>query len=157
MFGEETTAIPKVGCKDVAKLFLFDFSAGILVLRYKLLFDVVPDLSTTQSLEPADKMARTHLHSADPSAKCPTGCSIALLPLALLFQRCSVTAILPCPHLEVENAWVLESAREIFHEDKVLLPGNVVVEGRAVVVFVFRRRGVTSIRSGMRVGYRVAT
>lgn len=55
MFGEEATAIPKVGRKDVAKLFLFDFSSGILVLRYKLLFDVVPDLSTTQSLEPADR------------------------------------------------------------------------------------------------------
>jgi hypothetical protein len=51
MFSKETSTIPKVGRENVTKLVLFDFSAGVLVLRDKFLFDVVPDLFTLQSVE----------------------------------------------------------------------------------------------------------
>jgi hypothetical protein len=86
-------------------------------------------IARRESDEPQYKwgVGENDLHPAHPNPQRPTRGRIALLPLALLLERARVDAVLARAHLEVEDARVLEPAREVFHEDEEFLAGEGVV------------------------------
>lgn len=64
---------------------------------------------------------RTHLHATDTDAEVVAGRLGALLRLTLLLLLGRENAVLPRAHLQVEDTRLLEAARQIFHQDELLL------------------------------------
>jgi hypothetical protein len=64
---------------------------------------------------------RTDLHTTNSSTKSTAGRTLTLLPLTLLLGMRSVHPILSRSHLQIQNARMLQPARQILHENKMRL------------------------------------